>query len=191
MDELEYFMTERNFTQDHRVRLREFFKNTQEYSRIASYDSLMLKMSVLLRGDTALKIGMATLSRVWYFSLDMVEKEFMAVVALNLHGAVYETRETLPTVDLTVLMKGMAAMKLRIFSKGTVLGTDCVIPDEHIGLRDLDTANCLTFVQTSQISRARLFTIVEHFPVAKLHLRKAAAIYTLRQAFRQYYRVWR
>lgn len=44
----------------------------------------MLKMSVQLRGDTAVKIGMDTLQRVWYFSIDSVEREFLAVVALNL-----------------------------------------------------------------------------------------------------------
>ena len=37
---------------------------SQEYSRLASYNALMVKMSVQLRGDTALKIGMATLSKV-------------------------------------------------------------------------------------------------------------------------------
>ena len=191
MDELEYFMGEHGFPQRHRVRLRDFFQNTQEYSRISSYNALMVKMSVQLRGDTALQIGIKELSRVWYFSLDSVEKEFLAVVALNLHSHIFEAREVLPQVDLTVITKGMAARKLRIFSTGTVLGTDCVIPDERIGLRDLDSANCLTFLQTSQISRSGLFTIVEHFPVAKVHLRKAAAIYTLRQAFKQYYRLWK
>ena len=151
----------------------------------------MVKMSVQLRGDTALKIGMSTLQQVWYFSLDCVEKEFLAVVALNLYGAVYEAREVLPTVDLTVIMKGMAARKLKLFTKGATLGTDCVIPYERQNLRELDTANCLTFVQTSQISRQSLMTIVEHFPVAKAHVRKAAAIYTLKAAFRQYFKAYK
>ena len=57
------------------------------------------------------------------------------VVALNLAGAVYESRELLPTADLTILSKGMAARRLRIYTKGAVLGTDCVIPDERHALR--------------------------------------------------------
>lgn len=36
MDELEFFMRERNFANPHRVRLREFFRQTQEFSRLAS-----------------------------------------------------------------------------------------------------------------------------------------------------------
>jgi len=115
----------------------------------------------------------------------------LAVVALNLYGAVYETREVLPTVDLTVVSSGMAARRLLIFAKGSVLGTECIIPDERQGLREVDPANCLTFVQTSQISRRTLFSVVEHFPIAKAHLKKAATIYTLRSAFRAYYKAWK
>ena len=65
IDELEYFMRERGFSQAHRVRLRDFFRQTQDYSRLASYNNLMIKMSVQLRGDTALKIGMTNLKMVW------------------------------------------------------------------------------------------------------------------------------
>jgi len=194
MDELNHFMRERNFPEPHRMRLREFFRQTQDFSRLASYDKLMVKMSVQLRGDTALRIALAQLSKVWYFSLESVEKEFLAVVALNLQGAVYEAREVLPCSDLTVLEKGMAAKRLFIFTKGAVLGTDCLIPDERKMLRaarEAETANCLTFVQTSHISRSALFTIVEHFPVAKGHLRKASALYTLQAAFRLYHQNWK
>jgi len=191
MDELEYFMKERQFAHRHRARLRDFFRQTEEYLRLSSHNALMAKMSVQLRGDTALLIGIATLEKVSYFSLDSVEKEFLAVVALNLYGAVYEAREVLPFVDLTVIAKGMAARKLRIFSKGATLGTDCVIPDARQNLRELDTANCLSFVQTSQISRHSLITIVEHFPVAKAHVRTAGILFALRAAFRQYYKAYK
>ena len=186
MDELEYFMRERNIAQDHRVRLRDFFRQTQDFSRLSSYNSLMVKMSMQLRGDTALRIGRSTLHRVWYFHTEHVEKEFLAAVALNLRGTIYDMREMLPIINLTAVTKGMAAKRMQIFSRGAVLGTDCVIPDEHQSLRDLEPASCLTFVQVSQISRASLFAVVEHFPVAKAHLRKASLLYMLRAGFRQY-----
>ena len=66
MDELNYFMKTNAFAQEHRVRLRDFFRQTQDYNRIHSYDKLLLKMSAQLRGDTALIIGTATLERIWY-----------------------------------------------------------------------------------------------------------------------------
>ena len=65
VDELNYFMRINNFDGDHRVRLRDFFRQTQDYSRIQSYDKLLLKMSAQLRGDTALQIGISTLEKIW------------------------------------------------------------------------------------------------------------------------------
>lgn len=118
-------MSDRSFPNFYRVRLREFFRQTRDHARLTSYDKLMVKMSVQLRGDTALRIATSTLSRVWYFSLDNCEKEFLAVVALNLYGAVFEAREVLPTVDLTVISKGLAARRLVIHTKGAVLGMVC------------------------------------------------------------------
>ena len=64
MDALNYFMKTNNFESSHRVRLRDFFRQTQDYARIHSYDTLLLKMSAQLRGDTALLIGKATLERI-------------------------------------------------------------------------------------------------------------------------------
>ena len=48
-------------------------------------------------------------------------------MALNMHHAVYEARELIPVNDLTVLLKGMTAMRLRIITKGGVFGEDCII----------------------------------------------------------------
>ena len=61
MDELNHFMQINDFDGDHRVRLRDFFRQTQDYDRVMSYGKLLVKMSAQLRGDTASKIGMSTL----------------------------------------------------------------------------------------------------------------------------------
>ena len=74
MDELNHFMHINHFSTHHRVRLREFFRNTKEHARIQAYDNLFHRMSHALRGDTALIVGRSTLSRVWYFNTALVEK---------------------------------------------------------------------------------------------------------------------
>ena len=43
------------------MRLRDFFQQTAEFAREASYDELMAKMSTRLRGDTALLVGQSSL----------------------------------------------------------------------------------------------------------------------------------
>ena len=192
MDELNHFMRANNFQQDHRIRMRDFFRQTQESSMEASYDKLILKMSAQLRGDTALIIGTTTLQRIWYFSLGQqhsfrnieCEPQFLSLVALNLTTTVYEAREVIPTYDLTVIVRGVVARRLVMLTKGAVLGTDCVIPETLEALRPLEAAYSLTFVQTSMISRASLVKLVEHFPNSKAALNHAAAIYTLKGAFR-------
>ena len=148
-------------------------------------------MSHQLRGDTALIVGRNSLSRVWYFNLSAVEREFVAVVALNLHHHVYEARERIMPDALTVIASGLCARRLLVMTRGAVLGVDVVIKDKHWGLRDLDPAHCLTFAQTASIDRETIFSIVAaHFPIARAHLTYAAAVLTIRSAFRRAYAFW-
>ena len=191
MDELNWFMTESGFTQPHRVRLREFFRQTEDFSRTVAYNELLEKMSAQLRGDTALLMGEEVLRNVWYLHSDHVEKEFLAVVALNMQHAVYEARELIPVQDLTVLIKGMTAMRLRIITKGGVFGDDCIIDARHAGLRDLVKVNCLTFVQVVFIPRHTIFELVESFPAAKSWLDHASKILTFRAGLRKYYAAYK
>ena len=41
--------------------------------------------------------------------------------------------------------------------RGCVLGIDCIIEDAHCNLRDIAKATCVSFVQTSYITRETLF----------------------------------
>lgn len=155
----------------------------------SSYEELFDKMSAQLRGDTALIIGMETLSRVWYFSgrddfTPDLEREFLAVVSLNMKAAVYEAKELLPVVDLTVITKGIVAINLVMKRRGRVLGVDCIIEDAHAGLRDTTKGRCVSFVQTSFITRETIFELVHSFPRAKRTLRRASRRILLRAGFR-------
>lgn len=149
MDELNLFMADLNFSTKHRIRLREFFRQTQDFFRSQEYDKLIAKMSAKLKTDTALLIAKHSLSRVWYLDLAHVENQYMSMVALKLQPAVYEAGEQLPVVDLTILVTGLAARQLLISTKNDVLGADCIIAEALKGLREPDPANCLTFVQAS------------------------------------------
>lgn len=193
MDELNYFMRMNDMPQGIRERLREYFRMTQDYERQHAYDGLLHKMSIQLRGDTALQIGVKQLAAVWYFHPDpasenlahhAVEKEFLSVVALNLTTAAYEQREILPTFDLTIIDRGVATLRLVMLTKGKTFGKDCVMDERFHHWRSNKAAFSLTFLQTSSISRRSLFTLVQHFPNAQKRLRSAAARYTIAAAFR-------
>tara|TARA_B110001452_G_C15232388_1_gene426830 strand:+ start:798 stop:2603 length:1806 start_codon:yes stop_codon:yes gene_type:complete len=191
MDNLNMFMSEHSFEKMHAVRLREFFRQTQDYQRHASYEDLFEKMSAQLRGDTALAVGQDILNAVWYLRIgnedkdQRIEREYLAVIALNMGVSVYEAQEMVPTEDLTIITKGMVALKLHILGKGAVLGIDCIILDQHAGLRDKAKGNCVSFVQTATISRAMLFELMEPFPKATAVLMKASRRLTLRAGLRR------
>ena len=97
---------------------------------------------------------------MWYLKINEVE-EFLAIVALSLKASVYETRELIMSEDLTVIVKGMCARKLRIMVK-TVFGVDCIIPTTTPASAT-SSRRCLTFVQTTSISRATIFEVCGPF----------------------------
>jgi potassium voltage-gated channel Eag-related subfamily H protein 7 len=191
MDELNYFMADSNFPNAHKVRLREFFRHRKDFDRIVAYETLLSKMSSQLKGDSALLLSIETIRPVWYLHDDHCEKEFLAITALHMHHAVYESHEQMPIEDLTVLIKGMVAQSLKITSKGGVFGEECIIPEQHSGLRTDLYISCVSFVMVVVISRETLFELVENFPNARKWLDRCSKILTLRAAFRKAYAIHR
>ena len=188
MDQLNMFMEENEFTQGHRVRIRRFFRATQDFARRRESRRLLDKMSDRLKGDTALLIGVSVLNKVWYFSMIRfdIEKGYLASVAVALEKRVYEPKEQFPIDDLTVVGSGTLCVGLRIMGKGRVLGLDCLIPEAHAKLRNASEqlAASLTFVDTSSVSRTKLMSIARAFPRAQAHLQRVSIKLTLRAAIR-------
>ena len=144
MDELNHFMEENEFTQGHRVRIRRFFRATQDFVRRADSKRLLDKMSDRLKGDTALLIGITVLNKVWYFSLVRfdIEKAYLASVALALEVTIYEPKERFAIEHLTVITRGTCCVGLMIMNKGRVIGLDCL----GFG-RWVTRCDCLDFVR--------------------------------------------
>ena len=195
MDELNHFMAENEFSQGHRVRIRRFFRATQDHVRKADSRFLLNKMSDRLKGDTALLIGVQVLNKVWYFNLTVydIEKGYLASVALALENCVYEPKEKFPLEDLTVVTTGMCCVKLRIMKRGAVMGLDCLIPERRAALREGTDqfAACLRFVETASISRSSLMATARSFPKAHAHLKRVEIKITLRAAIRAVIRIMR
>ena len=97
----------------------------------------------------------------------------------------------MPIEDLTVMIKGMVAQRLKVTSKGGVFGQECIIAEQHSGLRTDKYVSCVSFVMVVVISRETLFELVESFPAAKRWLERCSKILTLRAAFRKAYAIFR
>ena len=188
MDELSYFMEERDFESDHKERLRDFFNYTRDFARESGYSAIFERMSNKLRADTALIMGETHVQLVWYLHKSKCEVGFLCEVALNLKPALYEIHEPLPIKKLTVLTRGLVAQQMRLIGAGKVLGTDCILQEAHWGLRNLDPVMCLSYVQVSCISRDTLYSLAKEYPQAARTLGEAARHMTVRAALVKYYR---
>ena len=104
---------------------------------------------------------------------------------------VYESQEQVPVHDLTVLIKGMIAQRLKLTTKGGVFGEECIIPERFSGLRTDLYVSCISFVMVVVISRETLFELVDNFPRAKKWLNRCSKRLTIRAAFRKAYAIYR
>jgi len=188
MDELVFFMEERDFDVDHKQRLRDFFTYTKDFARESGYSAIFERMSNKLRADTALIMGEQHVQLVWYLRKSTCEIGFLCEVALNLKPALYEIHEPLPIKKLTVISRGLVAQRMRLIGAGKVLGTDCLLKEHHQGLRDLDPVMCLSYVHVACISRDTLFSLAKDYPQADRTLKMAARHMTVRAALLLYYR---
>lgn len=108
-----------------------------------------------------------------------------------MHHVVYEAQEQVPVHELTVLIKGMIAQRLKITTKGGVFGEECIIPERFSGLRTDLYVSCISFVMVVVISRETLFELAENFPHAKKWLNRCSKRLTIRAAFRKAYAIYR
>ena len=119
-------------------------QNTRHVIFAKQYDSLLDKMSPLLRGEAALRVAAQSIGRVPYFSPDTVEDAFLATAALKMHVSIYSLREYIPLNHLTIIERGMAASNGRLKIKGTAIGHDMILELPH--LRDWAPVIALTVV---------------------------------------------
>ena len=173
MDELNYFSRDKNLPMDLTIRLRTFFQNTQHVIFARQYDSLLQKMSPLLRGQAALKVAAASIGKLPYFGVEHVEGHFLASAALAMKVSIYSLREFIPIEHLTIIERGIAAKAGRLKIKGSSLGHDMILELPH--LRDWSPVTALTVtVQVMYLPRDELLEILPQSPRAMEKVRRAA-----------------
>ena len=173
MDELNYFVRDKNIPQHLTIKLRTFFQNTQHVIFARAYDDLLKKMSPLLRGEAALKVAAQSIGRLPYFNAHQVESGFLATAALKLKTSIFSLREYVPIHQLVIIERGFAARDGRLKIKGTCLGHDMILELPH--LRDWSPAIALTVVlQVMTLSREDLVDVLLESPRATEMVRRAA-----------------
>ena len=142
-------------------------------------------MSERLKADAALVWAKETLSRVPYLCLGSgVEEEFLASAALALNTLVFCRSEMIPTRELLVIERGIAAKHGRVHTKGGTLGEDMILNTDFVmGFRDLTSAIALTFVvQAAQLEKRNLDRLLSEYPKARAAVQRRAYKLAFRKA---------
>jgi len=172
MDELNYFCRDKGLPRDLTMRLRTYFGHTTHLLRAKRYDSLLDKMTARLRGDASLELARSALAKVSYFEpLVEQEPEFLANVALGLCVSMYCPRENIPSINLTIIERGIGAKNGRILMAGSCFGEDMIL--SHLTFRDLEPAVSLAYTQVLVLHKGDLEKLLVEYPGARQVVRKA------------------
>ena len=113
-----------------------------------------------------------------------VEEEFLASAALALNTLVFCRSEMIPTRELLVIERGIAAKHGRVHTKGGTLGEDMILNTDFVmGFRDLTSAIALTFVvQAAQLEKRNLDRLLSEYPKARAAVQRRAYKLAFRKA---------
>jgi hypothetical protein len=172
MDELNIFMRDRGFEQPLRMRLRTFFHNSKEISKSAGYQQLVNRLSPKLKADVTER-NASWLKNLSYFQGKNIDRTFLVELSHEIHGSVYEPRETISFQNsLFCVSKGVASRDGAVCTQGCFWGEDFIL--ETDALKNKCPAQTLTFCELLVLVPANLFSILEVFPKEKQLVRRAA-----------------
>merc|ERR1711865_81487 len=92
----------------------------------------------------------------------------------------YAPREKIPSEDLNIVMRGVAAKAGNILTNGDHWGEDMIVSSR--ALRDLRHASALTYVEVGTLSREDLETVLESFSASEREIRQAAMKIAMQRA---------
>jgi hypothetical protein len=130
MDQLNYFMRERELSRSMRRELRAYFERARTVREVNDDANLLQAMSPLLRGTVAYAANRHWIARIWYLSSmpkSRDTREFIAHLASSLSLAAYIAEERPPIGQLYVLRRGMCVKNWRFLRAGSVWGDDMII----------------------------------------------------------------
>lgn len=107
MDSLNYFLEDMQMPPELRIRAREYLRNGRDLIKKLSYNELVAGLSPDLRADIVLHMSAKTLEQVWY--LRELEQAVRVELAMRLHREGFPPREKVSSVNLNILVRGVAA----------------------------------------------------------------------------------
>lgn len=177
MDSLNSFLAEARVPPEICFQARTYLRSTRELRKKLSYDELISTLSPGLRGEIMLYLSKSTFSHVWYLS--SIEGECLVQLAARLTRHGFPPRERMASVELNILMRGIAARGGDLLYSGMCWGSDMILTSAV--LRDTRPITALTYVEVQALSRNDLYTVLDMFPESAKMVQNAAVRMALKR----------
>ena len=160
-DQLNYMMADRHIPQELRERLRTFFRQTRQVTRVDSYKDLIRRMSPTLKGEVAGE-DCRWIHQLWY--LAGASNKFVVEIVDRLAGAVYCPQEEVHMDvaaggQLTIVNRGVASHNGRVRVAGGFWGEDLILSTPRF--KDLNPGFALTYLETLNLTRPSLVALLK------------------------------
>jgi hypothetical protein len=190
VDQLNFFMRERELPRAMRRELRVFFDQARRVREVNDDSRLLGEMSPLLQGTVAFAANRQWLRKIWWLhSIVMNEsresREFVAMLAKALQVSAYVASERPPLGQLYVLRKGMCIKNWRFLRSGRAWGDDMILGDRR--LIDHSQAVALTFIELFSLSREAMVATCDKFAGQGVLIEKAAVRIRMQRALIMHY----
>jgi len=123
MDQLNYFMRERQLSRALRFSLRDYFQQARLVHQLNNNSELLGRMSPMLQATVATAANVKWLRKVWYLrdvGSTWVERNFIAELAKKLVLRAFVANERLPVGQLYILRRGIVVKMWRFLGMGKV-----------------------------------------------------------------------
>ena len=187
VDQLNFFMRERDLPREMRHDLREFFKASRRIHQLSDDSDLLSKLTPQLQSTVALAYNRDWIGRVYFLRGLFDSREglfFIADLAKTLAIRNFVSKERLPVGQLYIVRKGLVVRMWRFLGARKCWGEDFII--ERQELMDHSQAVALAYLEVYVLRRRALDALLEEHPVAQHVVSKAARKISMQRALLLY-----
>lgn len=190
MDNLNYFMRDKNFPPNLQERLRDYFRFRRANSGMQDNTALLEAMSPLLRGEVAECVHKRWIQQIPFFNFngnDADQLEFFTSLALLLRTEIRTANEQIirlgsRATSMFIIEKGLIGCNGRLHSSGSTFGVDML---QGLEFRDY-TAWTLSQVVLLVLERGQLQHVITQFPVVERALKLTVVRHTCLENIKKY-----
>lgn len=177
---LNEFMSRTRLPDEMRLRVREYFHQTQHLREAAKRSALLETMSPALQTEVSWMVNQKWLNGIWF--LAEAPQAFMVQLSTQISAQVFAPSETCPTGKLYIVHRGIALYGGRVLTAGRVWGEDAVILQSDLLLSPY-IARAMNYLEVYSVDAESFESITNLFPSFAKKIRDRAIRLATRRGF--------